>query len=115
VRWLLLLAALFAIAGCGQDPEGERIDGIWVGAPANCAASGAPERTCDRLVACASERRWPDGAPGFRSAVVFDKPQRLRDGTLINYGAGGSIVVFTLEDGSRAAQWVTSTDGCPAT
>jgi hypothetical protein len=114
VRQLLLLVPIFVVASCGQDPDGERIDGLWVGRPADCAAHSPPELACERLIACAVERKWPEGAPPLRSAVVFDKPDRLRDGTLINYGAAGRIVVFTLEDGSRMAQLVISTDGCPA-
>ena len=109
-----LTVCLTIIAACGQDPDGELIDGVWVGEPADCAADMPPELSCDRLIACAEDREWPEAAPAIRSAAVFDKPERLRDGTLINYGIGGRIVVFTLEDGTRAAQAVSSTDDCPA-
>ena len=113
MRIAFLAACLFAVAACGQDPDGERIDGLWVGQPADCAADVPPELTCHRLIACAAERQWPQGAPAIRSTAVFDKPERLRDGTLIRYGIGGSIVVFTLKDGTRAAHAVSSTDDCP--
>jgi hypothetical protein len=101
------------VAACGGDPDGELIDGVWVGEPAECAAELPAELTCERLVACALEREWPNGAPQFQSAVVFNRPERLKDGTLSQYGVGGSIVVFNLADGTQAARRITSTDGCP--
>ena len=110
---VLIVATM--VAACGGDPDGELIDGVWVGEPAECAVEVPAELTCERLVACAVEREWPNDAPRFQSAVVFNRPDRLKDGTLMQYGVGGSVVVFTLMNGTQVAQFVTSTDGCPAT
>lgn len=110
----MLVVAAAAIGACNGDPDGTKFDGIWAGQPSDCRMPVPAELSCDRVIACAIERKWPAGAPALRSSVVFEKPERLRDGTLINYGIGGSIVVFTLGDGTRAAHAVSSTDDCPA-
>jgi hypothetical protein len=101
------------VAACGSDPDGDLVDGVWVGERADCTADLPAEHNCERLIACAASREWPNKAPEIQSVVVFDRPDRLKDGTLIQYGVGGSVVVFSLADGAQAAQSVTSTDGCP--
>jgi hypothetical protein len=91
---VLLLALL--LAGCdplGKVPEGEQIDGIWVG------PGGV-------------EVEFGGADPGIESWQVHSRPDRLRNGTLLTYGGAIAIVVFDLKDGTRRATYVMETDRC---
>jgi hypothetical protein len=110
MRVIVLVLVLFGLSACSSDPDGELIDGIWVGAPADCSDMGNLD--CDDVIACATVQAWPSNPPSYRSANVFDKPAQLKDATLINYGIGGFIVVFGFHDGKRVARYVVETDNC---
>jgi hypothetical protein len=42
----------------------------------------------------------------------FHQPARLKDGTIIVRGTGGTVVVFDLAEGPPRATHVLSTDAC---
>jgi len=93
-----------------SEPDGVQIDGVWVGEPATCPADGA--LSCARLTRCATSQIWPSGAPAIAQVRFFHLPARLKDGTIIARGAGGTVVVFDLADGPPRATHVFSTDSC---
>jgi hypothetical protein len=55
---------------------------------------------------------WPSGAPAIAQVRFFHLPERLKDGTIIVRGTGGTVVVFDLADGPPRATHVFSTDSC---
>jgi hypothetical protein len=109
---VLLLALL--LAGCdplGKVPEGEQIDGIWVG-PGGACQDGADRGLCEALLTCAVEVEFGGADPGIESWQVHSRPDRLRNGTLLTYGGAIAIAVFDLKDGTRRATYVAETDRC---
>jgi hypothetical protein len=100
----------FADGLARSEPDGVQIDGVWVGEPARCPADGA--LSCARLTRCATSQIWPNGAPAIAQVRFFQLPARLKDGTIISRGAGGTVVVFDLDDGPSRATHVFSTDSC---
>ena len=112
----LVVGVLFALLliGCdpiGRLPDGEQIDGIWVGAGAACQDGDDPG-LCEAILACAIENEFGGVDPGIESWQVHGPPERNRDGTLRLYGGNVVIVVFEQNDGTRRATQVAETDRC---
>lgn len=114
MRLLVLFLFVFLLAGCdpfGRLPDGEQIDGIWVGAGGPCQ-DGADQGLCDALFTCAVDVEFGGADPGIVSWQVHSPPNRLRDGTLVTRGGTIAIVVFEVADGSLRATQVSETDRC---
>jgi hypothetical protein len=109
---LFVVVAVVKVAGwaVGAEPDGTQIDGIWVGQPVNCPATG--DRSCARLAECAAQSLWPSHRPNADLVRFFDLPERLKNGTLITRGTGGTVVVFDGPNGARRSSLVLSTDSC---
>jgi hypothetical protein len=115
LRLLLGVLLLLAVGACGDPfgnlPDGDQIDGIWVG-PGDACQDGGDEGFCQALLTCAVQNEFGGADPGIDTWRVHGPPERLRDGTLLVYGGAVAIVVFDLRDGTRRATSVMETDRC---
>jgi hypothetical protein len=115
LRLLLGVLLLLAVGACGDPfgslPDGDQIDGIWVG-PGDACQDGGDEGFCQALLTCAVQNEFGGADPGIDTWRVHGPPERLRDGTLVVYGGAVAIVAFDLRDGTRRATSVMETDRC---
>ncbi|HZM73246.1 MAG TPA: hypothetical protein VFC71_07690 [Candidatus Polarisedimenticolia bacterium] len=106
-----LICVLLVACSSRSEPDGQLIDGIWVGDPISCdevGASGSP--SCERIIECGARNEFGGKTPDLRDVAIHGLPTRMKDGTLITYGMGGWIVVFTLSTGEQRATYVIETD-----
>jgi hypothetical protein len=107
-----LLAILEEAAPAATNPapfaNGTVIDGIRVGISIDCASDPDCPSRLALAKAAAIERH--DVAPSAIGAAHFYMPY-IPPGAVLGSG-GGKIVVFDLEDGSKAAIYTHCMDGC---